>query len=150
MRKLLGAVGAVAALTYFFDPNSGARRRAMLRDRTLALFRRGARTTEQAGSAVAAEAYGVSQQIQHREEEDKGQLDDVTLARKVESEIFRDADVPKGNINVNAEYGVVYLRGEVESPDLIKDLEEQARKVQGVYDVKNLLHTPGTPAPMNE
>jgi osmotically-inducible protein OsmY len=147
MRKLLGVASAVAALTYFFDANSGARRRAMLRDRTLALFRRGARKGEQAGRAVAAEAYGVTQKVQHRTEEDKGPLDDVTLARKVETEIFRDADVPKGQINVNAEYGVVFLRGEVTSPDMIRDLEEQARKVQGVSEVRNLLHTPGTPAP---
>ena len=147
MRRLLGVAGAVAALTYFFDANSGARRRAMLRDRTLAFFRRGARKGQRAGRAVAAEAYGVTQKVQHLKEEDKGPIDDVTLARKVETEIFREADVPKGQINVNAEHGVVYLRGEVESPDMIRDLEEQTRKVQGVSDVRNLLHTPGTPAP---
>jgi osmotically-inducible protein OsmY len=147
MRRLLGMAGAVAAITYFFDANSGARRRAMLRDRTLAFFRRGARKSERAGRAVAAEAYGVTQKVQHLKEEDKGPIDDVTLTRKVETEIFREADVPKGQINVNAEHGVVYLRGEVESPDMISDLEKQARKVQGVSDVRNLLHTPGTPAP---
>ena len=147
MRKLLGVAAAVGAATYFFDANSGARRRAMLRDRTLAFFRRGARKGEQAGRAVAAEAYGVTQKVQHLKEEDKGPIDDVTLARKVETEIFRDEDVPKGQINVNAEHGVVYLRGEVRSPDMIRDLEEQARKVQGVSEVRNLLHTPGAPAP---
>jgi osmotically-inducible protein OsmY len=147
MRRLLGVAGAVAALTYFFDANSGAGRRAMLRDRTLAFFRRRARKGERAGRAVAAEAYGVTQKVQHLKEEDKGPVDDVTLARKVETEIFRGEDVPKGQINVNAEHGVVYLRGEVDSPDMIRDLEEQTRKVQGVSEVRNLLHTPGTPAP---
>jgi osmotically-inducible protein OsmY len=147
MRRLLGVAGAVAALTYFFDANSGAGRRAMLRDRTLAFFRGRARKGERAGRAVAAEAYGVTQKVQHLKEEDKGPVDDVTLARKVETEIFRGEDVPKGQINVNAEHGVVYLRGEVDSPDMIRDLEEQTRKVQGVSEVRNLLHTPGTPAP---
>jgi osmotically-inducible protein OsmY len=71
----------------------------------------------------------------------------VTLARKVETEIFRDAEVPKGQINVNAENGKVVLRGEVEKPALIKDLEERTRKVQGVREVENLLHTPGSAAP---
>jgi osmotically-inducible protein OsmY len=71
----------------------------------------------------------------------------VTLARKVESEIFRGADVPKGRINVNVEDGVVYLRGELEQPDLIEDLGVQARKVQGVLAVENLLHVPGEEAP---
>ena len=77
----------------------------------------------------------------------KPQPDDVTLARKVETEIFRDAEVPKGQINVNAENGVVVLRGEVEEPELIRDLEEKTRNVQGVQEVENLLHTPGTPVP---
>ena len=77
-------------------------------------------------------------------------LNDPALARKVESEIFRDADVPKGQINVNAENGKVVLRGEVDSPELIDDLVGKARKVQGVQDVENLLHTPGRPAPMHE
>ena len=58
--------------------------------------------------------------------------DDVTLARNVESEIFSDSEVPKGQINVNAENGKVYLRGEVGQPELIRDLEERARSVQGV------------------
>jgi osmotically-inducible protein OsmY len=74
----------------------------------------------------------------------------VTLARKVESEIFRDADVSKGQINVNAEEGKVVLRGEVESPQLIEGLVSKARKVQGVQDVENLLHTPGQAAPMHQ
>ena len=76
--------------------------------------------------------------------------DDTTLARKVESEIFRDAEVPKGQININAEDGVVILRGEVERPELIKDLEEKTRSVQGVKGVENLLHAPGTEAEMHQ
>ena len=80
-------------------------------------------------------------------EKDKPQTDDVTLARKVETEIFRDSDIPKGRINVNAENGKVVLRGEVEEPELIKDLEKRTKKVQGVQEVENLLHVPGTPAP---
>jgi osmotically-inducible protein OsmY len=42
------------------------------------------------------------------------------------------------------------LRGEVDSPELIDDLVVRARKVQGVQDVENLLHTPGQPAPMHD
>jgi hypothetical protein len=30
---------------------------------------------------------------------------------------------------------------------MIKDLEKRAKKVQGVAEVENLLHTPGSPAP---
>jgi hypothetical protein len=37
-------------------------------------------------------------------------LNDPALARKVESEIFRDELVDKGAVDVNAEYGVIYRR----------------------------------------
>jgi osmotically-inducible protein OsmY len=139
-----GAIGALAA--YFFDPDSGRRRRALARDRVPAFLRQGGRKAEQMGQAASAEAYGAAQKVKHRKEEEKPQPDDVTLARKVETEIFRDADVPKGQINVNAENGIVVLRGEVGKPEMIRDLEEKTRKVQGVREVENLLSTPKTPA----
>jgi osmotically-inducible protein OsmY len=70
--------------------------------------------------------------------------DDVTLARKVESEIFRPADVPKGSISVNVNDGVVELRGEIADQQQIDQLGETAKKVDGVKDVRNLLHTAST------
>ena len=51
-------------------------------------------------------------------------------------------------MNVNAENGTVYLRGEVEKPDLLEELVQKARSVQGMKEVENLLHLPGQPAPM--
>jgi gas vesicle protein len=147
-RFLLGAVlGMLGAL--FFDPQQGKRRRKELVDRSLALFRRTGNRAERAGRGVGARVYGMSQRIQHLKEEPKD-FDDVTLARKVETEIFRDADVPKGQIDVNVQEGVVQLRGEVPSPDMLNDLVEKTRKVQGVRDVESLLHLPGTPAPMHQ
>jgi osmotically-inducible protein OsmY len=148
MKRVLmigAAIGAAAA--WFFDPQNGARRRNMTRDRILAFFRQGGRKAERAGRGVAASAYGVKQKATHLKEEKKPQPDDVTLARKVETEIFREADAPKGKVNVNAENGVVFLRGEVDDESLIKDLEKAARKIQGVREVENLLHTAGTPTP---
>jgi osmotically-inducible protein OsmY len=145
------ALGALvgAAIAYLFDPQSGRRRRAMLRDRSAAFVRQGGQKTARAGRAAAAEAYGVSQKVQHVKEEPK-EFDDATLAQKVQSEIFRDADIPKGQINVNAEDGIVVLRGEVKRPEMIEELVEKTRKVQGVREVQNLLHLPGTPAPTKE
>jgi osmotically-inducible protein OsmY len=147
MLRVLFYAAFGAALAYFFDPDSGRRRRALTRDRAPALFRSGTRRAERLGRSVQSEAYGVAQKARHMREEPKPQPDDATLAHKVESEIFRDADVPKGQINVNAENGLVVLRGEVERPELISALEQKTRKVQGVRDVENLLHTPGMPAP---
>ncbi len=116
-----------AALSYFFDPENGKRRRKVTADRVAALMRRhGGRLMKGTGS----QAHALKQKATHLREEPKPQPDDVTLARKVETEIFRDADVPKGKINVNAENG------------LIDDLVTKARKVQGVHEVESLLHTP--------
>ena len=67
--------------------------------------------------------------------------DDVTLARKVESELFRPDDVPKGAISVNVNAGVVELRGELPDQAQIDQLADTARKITGVKDVNNLLHT---------
>ena len=142
-----GALGAL--LAYFFDPQNGARRRNVTRDRALAFVRSNGRGAARAGRGVAAEAYGVSQKVRHSKEEPKD-FDDATLADKVRSEVFRDLDVPKGQINVNVQDGVVQLRGEVPRADLIDDLVKQTRKVQGVEEVENLLHLAGTPAPMHE
>jgi hypothetical protein len=74
-------------------------------------------------------------------------LDDVAVARKVESVIFRDDTVPKGKIDVNAADGVIWLRGEAKTPEMIKTLESEASAIPEVKRVENLLHLPKTPAP---
>jgi osmotically-inducible protein OsmY len=128
-----------AALSYFFDPDNGRRRRKLTADRLASLMsRQGKGMIKQA----AARKQAMTQKATHLREEPKPQPDDVTLARKVETEIFREPDVPKGKINVNAENGKIVLRGEVDSPELIDDLVSKARKVQGVQEVESLLHTP--------
>jgi osmotically-inducible protein OsmY len=44
---------------------------------------------------------------------------------------------------VQALAGVVELRGQIDDPAVIEDLERRARNVTGVRDVRNLLHLPG-------
>ena len=77
-------------------------------------------------------------------------LNDPALARKVESEVFRGEEIPKGSVSVNAEYGVIYLRGEVPSSDVMDELTTRARAVDGVRAVENLTHLPGEPAPAKQ
>jgi gas vesicle protein len=132
MRRMALTAGAGVALGwlagFFLDPESGKRRRRLVVDRPTGFLK---------------------QKAAHLRKQPKEQTNDATLAAKVESELFRPADIPKGNIDVNAEDGVVYLRGEVDSPELMDELEEQARRIQGVRGVENLLHLPGQPAPMH-
>jgi hypothetical protein len=144
MREKLRFAVLGAALAYFFDLENGKRRRKVTIDRIGGLVRRQGRRV---GRGIGSQAYGLKQRATHLKEEPKPQPDDVTLARKVESEIFRGPDVPKGKINVNAENGVVFLRGEADTPEMIEDLAKKAREVQGVRDVENLLHVPGALPP---
>jgi osmotically-inducible protein OsmY len=145
---LLGAAAGAAA-AHFLDPESGKRRRSTARDQALAKARQGkeqfARGADYAtGKAKGAAATATpSMPGTHRVED----VDDVTLARKVETEIFRDASAPKGAVSVNVDAGTVYLRGEVADDEWIERLADQAGNVDGVKGVKNLLHRPGTPAP---
>jgi osmotically-inducible protein OsmY len=75
------------------------------------------------------------------------ELDDVTLARKVETEIFRSRSVAKGKVDVNVAGGVVWLRGEAGTPDLIARLEAEAAAIPEVKRVENLLHLSATSPP---
>jgi osmotically-inducible protein OsmY len=147
MKRLAAGAAVGALLVLFLDPRQGRRRRKELADRAAALGRRTVRRSRRLARGVAAEAYGVGKKATHLREQPKDQPNDATLAAKVESEVFREADMPKGQVAVNAENGVVILRGEVGRPELIEELERKVRKVQGVHDVENLLHLPGTEAP---
>jgi osmotically-inducible protein OsmY len=146
---LVAAGGALVA--FLFDPISGRRRRAELGQRLPAFFRRGGRQVGRVAGQVSSEAYGARQRLAHaRPDEKEGALNDPALARKVETEIFRDPDVPKGDINVQAHDGIVELRGQVPRPALIDELVKRTRQIPEVRDVENLLHVQGTPAPMHE
>jgi osmotically-inducible protein OsmY len=132
------AVGAAAA--YLLDSSSGAQRRQELG----AAARRRKRDVESTAKGAQATAQGVMAKAQHAAGGgDTAPPDDITLARKVETEIFRPEDAPKGQVNVQAIDGVVELRGQVDDPSVIDDLERRTRRVTGVRDVRNLLHTPG-------
>lgn len=83
--------------------------------------------------------------IPHRHED----MDDQTLADRVRSEIFRAPDAPKGDVSVDVQAGVAYLRGTADEA-WTERFGNEARKVQGITGVKNLLHSPGTPTPTAE
>ena len=115
-------------------------------DRTAGAARTAAGKAGGAGRGAAGFVVGKGKALVNRERPKPG-MDDVTLENKVKSEIFRDADAPKGSVSVNVVDGVVELRGEVKRPEVMERLEKDARGVPEVRDVRNLLHLPKTPAP---
>ena len=144
VRFVLG-LGVGAALAYFLDPDRGRRRRALARDRAGALARRGVRRAEKTTRYLRGVGQGLAWRVRHPAPDIQKVPNDETLTRKVESLIFRDPEVAKGQINVNVECGVVVLRGQVERPEQVTTLEEQARTVPGILEVDNRLHAAHEP-----
>ena len=147
----LGAAAGAAAV-WFLDPHSGASRRSIAANKAGKYAREAQEEAARRADYAAGVAKGVVKEATSGNGDgDAGErLNDPALARKVESEIFRAADAPKGDVVVNAEDGVIYLRGQVEDPALGERLAEEAGKVDGVRTVESLLHAPGEPAPAKE
>jgi hypothetical protein len=151
------AVAAVAAacgmtlgalLAYFLDPKAGRRRRHTARDGAMSRVRRGERRATARARRAEAHAVGIARRtLNAARPRDREPFDDVTLARKVESELYRRARVPKGHISINAEDGFVFLRGVMDRQEDIERIEVATRQIAGVREVENLIHLPGTPAP---
>lgn len=68
-------------------------------------------------------------------------LNDPALKAKVESELFRDSEIPKEKVLVDVADGVVTLRGELDDPQGAAALAEAAKTIDGVRAVDNLLST---------
>jgi hypothetical protein len=134
-------------LSYFMDPTSGRRRRNTARDRMLARMRRMGRRIRSMWRGATAETYGMSHRMVHLVPRSTDVADDETLRQRIESQLFRDRHLPKGDLNITCEHGMVILRGELETPMEIAQLAERVRRMPGVRGVHNLLHPRGTPAP---
>lgn len=141
---LLGAAGGALAV-FLLDPDRGRSRRARFADQAAAVIRRGGRRIERARRMVASTAEGKAEAIRHLGSGDTP-ANDAALTDKVETELFRDPSIPKGSININAEKGVVVLRGEVADAGEVERIEAAVRRIPGVWEVRNLLHPAGTPA----
>jgi hypothetical protein len=142
-----GGFALGAFVEYFLDPNAGRRRRHVTRDRALSRMRRGERRAAVRARRVEAHAVGIARQRLSARRRHREPLDDVSLAHKVQSELYQRERLPKGQIVVNAENGIVFLRGVMERREDIDRMEAATRRIAGVRGVENLVHAPGTPSP---
>lgn len=150
VRTLLAAImgaaaGAIAAV--LLDPARGRARRAQLADQGAATVRRTARNGGQLVRRLRSEIDGRIAAMNARRSLQARPLDDATLSDRVQSILFRDDSVPKGNININVERGIVVLRGEVQDDEQRARIVSEVESVEGVWSVRDLLHRPGEPAP---
>ena len=139
--ELLGAAG-IGTIFGLVLGRLDRRRRHTAVDRSASAVRHGLRTTKRRAQYTAGKARGVRHAATSTLHHEQREFDDLTLARKIESEVFRDADAPKGSVNVAVVDGIVELRGQLERPEQIEALGEAVASIEGVRGVENLLHTP--------
>jgi hypothetical protein len=114
----------------------------MAMQRAASSMRHRARAGRRATHQLVSVGRGAAERVLHSQSRQSPLADDITLAHKVETEIFRPADIPKGTVDVNAVDAVAFLRG----VEQIGELDRRVRAIPGVKAVENLLHVPGTPA----
>jgi len=66
-------------------------------------------------------------------------VDDETLQRDVEAEVFRSRKIARRTVQLEVVDGVVWLRGEVKTAAVVQESEATASAVPGVQRVENLL-----------
>jgi BON domain len=77
----------------------------------------------------------------------EGPSGDDQIAQLVREELAQLPGVPAGALSVEVVAGTAILRGEIDRPGTISELDGLVRQVDGVIEVRNLLHLPGTPPP---
>jgi hypothetical protein len=139
--KLIAGVVVGAGVMYLLDPERGARRRALLRDRGVHLghklgdgFTAKARDVRNRSAGAAAE---LRSRLRHE------QVDDEILHDRVRSAIGRVVTHP-GAITVTVSQGRVTLAGNV-LLDEVNDLIGRVERVRGVNEVRNELAMHRTP-----
>ena len=138
---LLGAAGVGAALAYYLDPDRGARRRHMMRDKLV-------HARSRAGDAIGTTARDLGNRARGLVAETRGRFarqeaDDPVLVARVRTALGRVASHPKA-LEVTAEDGRVTLGGVALRSEAEKILEA-ARAVSGVSEVYDQLELHETP-----
>src|ERR1043165_7849901 len=96
--RSVGAFVVGAGLAYMFDPQSGKRRRHVLRDRATALLRRLGRRSVGRAKYVAGQAEGVAAQVASAASGQDDVADDAIVRDRILSQAFRDAGVSTGDV----------------------------------------------------
>jgi BON domain-containing protein len=134
LRGAIAGATTIGAATYLFDPDSGRRRRAELRDRGLHTGRRARELLDAAGRDLLHRARGRLAEGVGRFEDHP---DDSTLTARVRAHLGHVSSHPRA-IAVEARAGRVQLRGHVlahEAPRVIEGI----RGVRGVTQIDNAL-----------
>jgi hypothetical protein len=126
---------AGAGAAYFFDPETGKRRRHVARDRSLRALRRLQRGSVKKVKLVGGHARGLAAITRRAVTQPSVAVDDETVAQRIRSDALRDLELSTKDIDVRVEDGFATLRGSVATIDDADRLVSRVRKVPGVKDV---------------
>lgn len=141
--RLLGAFALGAAAAYLLDPARGRSRRARLADQAQGRLRRARRRAASRRRDLTNRARGLEHELRARPHAPE---DDRELVQKVRSELLGRARFRHLDLVVDADNGVVHLRGTAPA-DVASALVGEVLGLEGVRGVEDLLHRPGEPAP---
>ena len=132
----LAGLGIGAGLMYMYDPDQGARRRSVARDKVTRLGRAGSELWDKAARDLGNRARGIMASA-------RGGLaaqevpDDATLVERIRAQMGRWVGNP-GSIEVSAQDGRVTLSGPIFRSEVDPCLR-RVRRVRGVREVENRL-----------
>ena len=141
-RDLLTGAAVGAALLFVLDPNRGAKRRAMVRDK---LLRAGRVTSEGAGATardMTNRARGVAATLRGRLSDEN--VSDEVLRERVRAKLGRASSHPRA-LDVDVQDGSVTLRGPILASE-VRDVRAVAASVRGVQGVVDELEPHETAA----
>jgi hypothetical protein len=134
-RALLTGLGMGAGWMYFYDPQMGNRRRAVLRDQLAATIHQGACWMEKGVRDAANRLQGLAAEFEGLF--DARAVSDPQLVERVRASLGHVASHPR-LVEVGADDGHVTLSGHAPA-DEIEDICSRAARIRGVRSVDNQL-----------
>ena len=135
--KVLRGIVSGAAVMYFLDPQMGARRRALARDKMVKFFNRASERVGNATERAADRARGIAAETARRFNTEP--ISDEVMVARVRSEMGRYLKHPHA-VHVTAHNGHITLTGDILAHE-VQPLLNKLNNMQFVESIDNLLQT---------
>jgi hyperosmotically inducible periplasmic protein len=136
--RLVALFAAGAALMYYLDPRSGRRRRALMRDKSVAAGHELVRVARGKAKRAGDRLHGVAARTRARLHDEP--MDDERLHERVRARLGRVVAHPR-DVEVKVREGRVVLSGHASRSEM-DELVEIVAAMRGVDEVDNLLSPP--------
>lgn len=135
--RLVGWAGIGAGLMFLLDPNTGARRRGLLRDQFVHVSRKSGDGVRKLGRDLRNRASGIASAVRSVGRQEP--VHDAALTDQIRSQMGRAVSHPRA-VHVTAQNGKVTLTGDILKSELNRLLRTVA-KVPGVHEIDNRMNT---------